>query len=130
LLCTDCHLRVSDSPESGTKGHGERVHTFKIDLKSCNDCHLGDMHAETNNAMTNASTESGTDVACYPVETTAASDFVPARQEVTPFVSQTPTGPSPLIYILPIGVGLVFGTMLAPWIERLSKRRRDKAGEE
>jgi hypothetical protein len=34
-----------------------------------------------------------------------------------------------LIYILPVGVGLVFGTVLAPWIDRLAKRRR-KGGEE
>lgn len=140
LLCTDCHLRVNDSPDAGTMGHGEREHTFRIDLKACNDCHLNDMHAEAGEAMTSASIEPQTDVACYPAETTDLANastaptetgFVPARQEVTPYVSQTPTGPSPLIYILPVGVGLVFGTVLAPWLERLSKRRRAiKKGEE
>jgi hypothetical protein len=53
---------------------------------------------------------------------------VPAREEVTPFVSTTPSGPGPLVYILPIGFGLVFGTLLGPWIERLRKRR--KQGDE
>ena len=94
------------------------------------------MHAEADEAMTSASIEPRTDVACYPVEPAAdgleEAAFVPARQEVTPYVSQTPTGPSPLVYVLPIGIGLVFGTMLAPWLERLSKRRRanNNEGEE
>ncbi len=136
LLCTDCHLRVNDSPDAGTMGHGEREHTFKVDLKSCNDCHLGDMHSEADEAMPNASIEPNTDVACYPVETTETVEFTPARPEVTAFVSPTPTGPSPLVYILPAGFGLVFGTMLAPWIDRLSKKRRhhnvenDEKGDE
>ena len=125
LLCTDCHLRVNDSPDAGTMGHGAREHTFKVDLQSCNDCHLGDMHAEADGSMPNASIAPQTDVACYPVETTEAAAFTPARQDVTPFVSQTPTGPSPLIYILPAGFGLVLGTVLAPWIERLSQQRRN-----
>jgi predicted CXXCH cytochrome family protein len=132
LLCTDCHLRVNDSPDAGTMGHGEREHTFRIDLKACNDCHLDDMHAEADQAMTNVA-EPETDVACYPVEeptdpaaSTLSTEFIPARQEPTAYVSPTPTGPGPLIYILPIGVGLVFGAMFAPWLERLSKRRRDR----
>ena len=125
LLCTDCHLRVNDSPDAGTLGHGARVHTFKVDLQSCNDCHLGDMHAEADASMPNASIEPQTDVACYPVEATEAAAFTPARQDVTPYVSHTPTGPSPLIYILPAGFGLVLGTMLAPWIERLTRQRRN-----
>ena len=94
------------------------------------------MHADADSAMpsTTATTAAETDVACYPVDTTEqpAANFVPAREEVTPYVSQTPTGPSPLVYVLPIGIGLVFGTMLAPWLERLSKRRRanNNEGEE
>jgi hypothetical protein len=130
LLCTDCHLRVSDSPDAGTEGHGSRSHTFKVDLESCNDCHLGDMHAEADAAMPSTTATEQTDVACYPVETTeqvvAQAEFVPARAEVTPYVSTTPSGPSPLIYILPAGFGLVFGTLLAPWVDRWTKRRRSE----
>ena len=135
LLCTDCHLRVSDSPDAGTRGHGSRSHTFQIDLESCNDCHLVDMHAEveaTDAAVTtNAAAEAESDVACYPVETTdlPAANFVPAREEVTPYVSTTPSGPGPLVYILPAGFGLVFGTMLAPWIGRWTKRRDKNEGD-
>ncbi len=124
LLCTDCHLRVNDSPDAGTMGHGAREHTFKVDLQSCNDCHLGDMHADADAAMP-TSIEPQTDVACYPAETIETVAFTPARQDVTPYVSQTPTGPSPLIYILPAGFGLVLGTVLAPWIQRLSQQRRN-----
>jgi hypothetical protein len=145
LLCTDCHLRVSDSPAAGTEGHGQRNHTFKIDLKSCNDCHLNDMHAAVDQTVATASVETlgspaaGPDgattgaqpesaVACYPVDADLArtNSFTPAREEVTPYVSQTPQGPSPLIYILPAGFGLVFGTMLAPWLSRWTRRRDSK----
>ncbi len=131
LLCTDCHLRVNNSPDAGMMGHGDLDHTFKVDLQTCNDCHLGDMHAEVTEATTNASMSRQTDVACYPVEpVTQAADFTPARPEVTAYVSPTPTGPSPLIYLVPAGLGLVFGTMLAPWLDRLVRRRRDNKGEE
>ncbi len=135
LLCTDCHLRVSDSPEAGTMGHGERIHTFKIDLESCNDCHLGDMHAEVEavtaeTVMTTGASAAETDVACYPVDVDQVNNsFTPAREQVTAEVSAVPHGPSPFVYILPAGFGLVFGTMLAPWIERWT-RRRTKNGDE
>ncbi|HOU42087.1 MAG TPA: hypothetical protein PK829_12550, partial [Promineifilum sp.] len=135
LLCTDCHLRISDSPEAGTRGHGARSHTFQIDLESCNDCHLSDMHAEVDSAMAATTAVEGqaqTDVACYPVETTdiQADNFVPAREEVTPYVSQTPSGPGPLAYLLPAGIGLVFGTMVAPWVNRWTKRRHSDSDSE
>ncbi len=135
LLCTDCHLRISDSPEAGTRGHGARSHTFQIDLESCNDCHLSDMHAEVDSAMAATTVVEGqaqTDVACYPVETTdiQADNFVPAREEVTPYVSQTPGGPGPLAYLLPAGIGLVFGTMVAPWVNRWTKRRHSHSDSE
>lgn len=128
LLCTDCHLRVNDTPNAGTMGHGEREHTFKVDLKSCNDCHLDDMHSEVDNAMSGSATVEPpqTDAASYPVVETEATPFTPARQEVTPFVSEAPVGPSPLIYLLPAGFGLVLGVMAGPRLERLMKRRNNK----
>jgi hypothetical protein len=75
---------------------------------------------------TAVATAEESDVACYPVDTTElpVANFVPAREEVTPFVSTTPSGPGPLVYILPIGFGLVFGTLLGPWIERLRNRKQ------
>ena len=133
LLCTDCHLRVSDSPEAGTMGHGSREHSFKIDLKSCNDCHLEDMHSAVDRQAAMGAGETAeeppSDVACYPVDTTElAADFVPARQDPAQ-VSTVPGGPSPLVYILPAGFGLVFGAMMGPWLDRLSKRRGNKEGD-
>src|SRR5690606_17805167 len=86
MLCTDCHLRINDSPDAGTMGHGGRIHTFKIDLQSCNDCHLGDMHSEIDEAMTNASIKPQAEVACYPVNDPEEAAFVPARQDILPAV--------------------------------------------
>lgn len=127
LLCTDCHLRVAEAPEVGEMGHGQRHHTFKVDLKTCNDCHLGDMHAAADeaSAAAMASTEPKPDVACYPAEmmVSTAPPAPAASQEV---VTEAPRAPSPLVYILPAGFGLVFGTMLAPWIERWNRRRHNK----
>ena len=91
------------------------------------------MHADADSATpsTTATTAAETDVACYPVDTTEppAANFVPAREEVTPYVSTTPSGPGPLVYVLPIGFGLVFGTLLGPWIERWRNRSRKQDNE-
>ncbi len=122
VLCTDCHLRINDSPDAGMMGHGMRVHSFKIDLVTCNNCHLGDMHSETDEAMGAVSQAT----AEYPSATSVPNNFTPARQEIIPFVSSTPTGPSPFIYLLPAGIGLVFGTLLAPYIDRLTKRNNSE----
>lgn len=127
LLCTDCHLTINDSPEVGEMGHGQRVHTFKVDLDTCNTCHLGDMHAAVEDAGATFDTSLKSDVTCYPAEMTQTAVVAPTTAAA---VSETPHGPSPLIYILPVGFGLVFGTMLAPWIERLLGRRRNKKEEE
>ena len=71
------------------------------------------MHAEADASMPNASIETQTDVACYPVEWRPRRLLSPARQDANA-LRHTPTGPSPLIYILPAGFGLVLGTMLGP----------------
>ncbi|HZD11371.1 MAG TPA: multiheme c-type cytochrome, partial [Candidatus Binatia bacterium] len=49
LLCTDCHLRVTDA--SAGEGHGQRIHTFDVDLRSCTQCHGAEMHYPVQNAM-------------------------------------------------------------------------------
>lgn len=129
VLCTDCHLWVNDSPGAGMMGHGAREHTFKIDLKTCNNCHLGEMHSETILAMgTGSKTQAeGSD---YPATAQTLPNFTPARQDTTHFISNQPVGASPLVYVLPIGIGMVFGALLAPYIERLTKRGKNKKQED
>lgn len=124
LLCTDCHLRVNDAPDGS--GHSQRHHTFKVDLNTCNACHAQDMHAEVNLANKDA-LEPDPAVACYPAETVASINPTP---EPTPApVTTEPAGPSPLVYVVPAGIGLVFGTMIAPWVGRMSSRRKDEKEE-
>lgn len=128
LLCTDCHLRVADTPESGEgMGHGQRHHTFKVDLQTCNDCHLGDMHAAVDEANSNVSTLPKSEVACYPAEMLQSAASAPTPEPAP--VSEVPHGPSPLVYILPAGFGIVFGTMMAPWLDRRLRRGKDGEGK-
>lgn len=129
LLCTDCHLRVETETPLGD-GHGQRHHTFAVDLQTCNQCHGEEMHTAPSDIQ-NAVMPGGSDVACYPAELTmqvASTAGAAAAESVT--VTPEPTGPSPWVYILPAGIGLVFGALLAPSIEgALKKRREDETGE-
>jgi hypothetical protein len=136
LLCTDCHLTIAASPGVGEPEHGRRTHTFKVDLAACNACHLDDMHAEAEETDAEVITAAAEpDVvavveAAPPAAPTLPSPPAPPATSVpvAADVSPTPHGPSPLVYILPAGFGLVFGMLLAPWVDRLSGRRR-KNGE-
>ena len=112
LLCTDCHLQVGDSPIG--EGHGIREHTFDVDLDTCNLCHEGDMHADfdSRQAMTTKD-----NVACYRTDV----ERVTVTKEEP--VSQTPPAPSPIVYALPAGFGLIFGILVAPWAEGIIRRR-------
>ena len=42
LLCIDCHLIVSET-EIGD-GHGQRMHTFSVDMGTCSKCHIDNLH--------------------------------------------------------------------------------------
>ncbi|MDH5507478.1 MAG: multiheme c-type cytochrome [Anaerolineae bacterium] len=106
LLCTDCHLRVSES-EMGN-GHGKRVHTFKVDLKTCTGCHAEGLHAPPEELTAN------------PGKGTADSVAPPlydARLQAQPQAA-SPTG----FVILGTLVGVAFGMILAPWLENWFKR--------
>lgn len=112
LLCTDCHLQVGDSAIG--EGHGIREHSFEVDLDTCNLCHEGDMHADFDSGQAMTTKDN---VACYrtDVERVAVTKEEP--------VSETPPAPSPIVYALPAGFGLIFGVLVAPWAEGLIRRR-------
>lgn len=121
LLCTDCHLRVRDSSHEGGD-HGQRQHTFAVDLDTCNECHASEMHAESGQAM-GINLES--EVACYPAPIAEEIAMTTtAAKESAPPVAAAPAAPSPLVYILPAGFGVVFGALVAPWIDRLAQQRK------
>ncbi|MCA9932583.1 MAG: hypothetical protein H6662_09820 [Ardenticatenaceae bacterium] len=133
LLCTDCHLNVSDT-ELG-EGHGRREHTFQVDLATCNQCHDQEMHAPmvTDSAMSeigmaDTTAVSATEVSCEQlfatdsVVHTAQSGVAYAAE---PYLTSQPASANgPLTYLVPAGFGLIFGMMLAPWVEGIYRRRR------
>ncbi|MFO7661567.1 MAG: cytochrome c3 family protein [Chloroflexota bacterium] len=124
LLCTDCHLRINDSPEAGVEGHGKQHHTFKVDLHTCNSCHLQDMHAEVDPTAMGVSTNAKADVACYPAEMVQPVAMTTPTSTAT--VSEIPHGPSPLVYVLPAAFGILFGAVMAPWVEHRVKGRQHR----
>lgn len=127
LFCTDCHLRTNEAPEAGQEGHGARHHTFQVDLATCNSCHLKDMHTAIEETATSVETAAKPDVACYPAEMIQPVALKPPAQPAP--VSEVPQGPSPLVYVLPAAFGLIFGAVLAPWVDHLVKGRKNREEE-
>lgn len=121
LLCTDCHLRVSDSQMG--EGHGQRLHTFAVDLDTCNRCHDHEMHSPMTNGeevRTGAAT-----LVCAQDELAAAAEQAPAANEVA--VQEEPAPANPMAFaLLPALFGLAFGVILSPWIEGWYRRVTQK----
>lgn len=119
LTCTDCHLRVSEGPMGD--GHGQRVHTFDVDLNTCTECHGTQMHFPVSGEMT--SSENYMWSAYEPeAEQVACTNAEPVLTDSPP---QQPA--QPLNYLLVAAVGLGFGMAITPWAEDLYRRvsRRD-----
>lgn len=117
LLCTDCHLRLTDA--SAGEGHGRRIHTFEVDLRSCTQCHGAEMHYPVTNAM------------LPPVMTaeTVQADEATATPSNEPLAARIVDEPQPVsgfTYILAVTVGVVLGVIIAPGLDRLLRRPASK----
>lgn len=107
LLCTDCHLRVSGTPLG--EGHAQRSHTFVVDLETCNECHVRDMHYPSDNEAVNGTGvhESGT------------GDSPLSNLNDGPAVELNPSSISPInLVVLTAILGLAFGFVGSPLLER------------
>jgi hypothetical protein len=107
LMCADCHLRVSEAQMG--EGHGQRLHTFVVDIGTCTECHGDTLH--------------------YPTgEDTVQSDAVEASLSMPigdASVSMTPDPVSPLGFaVVAALVGMGSGMVLAPWLENWFRRAR------
>jgi hypothetical protein len=111
LLCTDCHLRVTDAPMGG--GHGQRLHTFDVDLESCTQCHGAQMHYPVQNTTIPSETEP-----------TVVTGFAPPSVETGSELATAPRPASSLTYLLTIAVGLGLGIIVAPGLEFLYQRMK------
>ncbi len=106
LLCTDCHLRVTDTQPG--EGHGQRMHTFTVGRESCGgECHGDEMH--------------------FYISEGAAPD-TPEQAGMAPLIGDTilqsePDPVSPMGFATLAGLlGMAFGMILAPWLERWFQR--------
>ena len=110
LLCADCHLRISETQMG--EGHGQRLHTFEVDLDTCAECHGDEMHYPTVAAASTATGSNApqTNNAVLPME--------------MPPLQAAPDPVSPFGFaIVAALVGMGFGIVLAPWLENWYRRR-------
>jgi predicted CXXCH cytochrome family protein len=116
VSCVDCHINHLEIGERAA--HSVPDHSFNASLKSCNACHVDQMH--------------GPGVPLYPEATVSDAEAALAEQEVE-LASVTPE-PGP---VSPVGfaglaalIGLAAGMVLAPWLERFYLRAVKQDDEE
>jgi predicted CXXCH cytochrome family protein len=108
LGCADCHL----GPASGQtgEGHAVRDHSFHVQLATCNACHAYQMHDPTDVHM-----DTHTEPEIKEFDAMAAVESA----GVTP----DPSPVSPIYYaLLSALIGMAFGLLVSPWIERFYRR--------
>ncbi len=111
LLCVDCLLRVSEGQMG--EGHGQRVHTFDVDLDTCNDCHAEAMHYPVTSGSAEADPPLQAGVIILPEET---------------LLNRDPSPVNPLGFAVVAGlVGMGLGLIVAPWLERWYRNLRIEA---
>ncbi len=117
LSCTDCHLKISESPIGD--GHGRREHTFAVDLDTCNQCHSDEMHLLD---MDEEAETSGITIINNPLN---GGDSCENAEEVIT-TEPDPAPASPANYLLVAAVGLTFGIAVSPvaesWYGRIVKK--------
>ena len=105
LLCVDCHLRVLDGPTG--EGHGQREHSFEVDMSTCSGCHSDEMHYPIPNDGGSGMSGTGMDIG----------------GDVLSNIQSTPTPASPIGFALvAVLVGTALGMILSPWSERWFSR--------
>lgn len=112
LTCTDCH--IDGVKDAVGMGRGKRTHTFAVDLDTCNQCHENEIHNPTAAMLVSGDTPLPTPM---PPDSMASGDRAAVATEPQPV--------SPLGFAIVAGlIGLAFGILLAPWLERGFQRVR------
>jgi len=117
LKCTDCHLRVSETPIG--EGHGQRLHTFRVDLATCNQCHGEEMHYPVAEDLM-ADTELMQ--SAYAPSSAVISEMDPQIVADEP----SPQPAQPINYLLVAAVGAGFGAAMMPVAEGWLRRKGSK----
>jgi hypothetical protein len=112
LACPDCHLGKTTS-EMG-EGHARQDHSFFVSLSTCTNCHAYQMHDP---------------VQVHPERPTPPPPDAMASVE-TLAVTNEPIPVSPLGFTTLAGlIGVAFGVVIAPWLDRWQRRARNNFDE-
>lgn len=110
LTCTDCHITETGAPPG--MGNAQHSHSFDVNLNTCTKCHEYEIH---NPAAAMLLAADGVSPTAEPPS--GLSSGSPAT------VSTEPQPTSPVGFALFAGlIGLAFGIVLAPWLERGIRR--------
>jgi predicted CXXCH cytochrome family protein len=117
LTCVDCHIGDSNGKD-GIMGKGQHSHTFAVDLDKCTKCHASEMHSPAAAML----------VAADVTPTPASS--LSSGEPTTVSADPKPVGPAGFAIFTGL-IGLAFGMVLAPWLERGFRRfqKNDNPGE-
>ena len=111
LLCADCHL-------SGEQGNDHADHSFHVKLSTCTACHENTIHDSVDAGSENSEP-------AQPEELDAMASAANMG------VSIDPDPISPIYYaLLSALVGMAFGLLVAPWIERWYHRLDERNNSE
>lgn len=102
LTCTDCHIGEAEGALG--MGRGQHSHAFTVDLSKCTKCHEAELHSPAAAMLTAAET---------PLPPDSMSSGKPDAVTTDP-QPNSPTGWAIITGLL----GLAFGIVLAPWLER------------
>ena len=109
LNCASCHLANTVQGANG-QGHGAKDHSFFVSLDTCNNCHVYQMHDPSQ---------------VHPENPTPMPVDAMASVEAS-VVTADPIPVSPLGYTALSGlIGVAVGVVIAPWVERFQRRRKD-----
>lgn len=112
LTCIDCHL--TELAQAGEGGHSKRDHTFFVSLSSCTSCHVYQMHDPVDVHLDRPTPE--------PVDAMASVEAMGVTAEPLPV--------GPLGFTVLAGlIGVALGIVVAPWVERASRRSPDEEEE-
>ena len=122
--CASCHLAPLEGPIGS--GSAKLNHTFIVELKTCTNCHLEELHAGKLSAASGDGDEirvetDGNQTSSNNITTDAMSSSTTAG------VNRLPRGASPLQFaaflgLIVIGVGLTLGPSLRKWLPRWRKK--------
>lgn len=108
LACTDCHISTKPAAGDVSMGESQKLHTFEVNLSTCNACHESELHSPAAAMLINAAGEP-------PTPTPVPS----LNSGLSGTVTTTPEPVGPLGYAIFTGlIGLALGIVLAPWLER------------